>query len=76
MRPYNKLSIRLTICMNDAPIGARLQRGAPLPPYQHTYDNTPAGLAKAQEDMAAVEAYVTKWEKWVPPSPPKVKELI
>jgi len=53
-----EFEIRLTITANGCPVGPRLQRGKPMPPYAYTYSMTEEGLKQAQNDMAAVEAYV------------------
>ena len=53
-----EFEIRLTICANGCPVGPRLQRGKPMPPYAHTYSMTPEGLKQAQNDMNAIEVYV------------------
>jgi hypothetical protein len=58
----NQLSIRLTICMNDVPIGARLHRTKPFPSHQHTYDDTPEGRSLAEYDMERVRAYLADYE--------------
>jgi hypothetical protein len=58
-----EFEIRLTICANGCPIGPRLSRGKPMPNYAHTYSNTPEGLKQAQNDMKALEAYVTENSK-------------
>jgi hypothetical protein len=34
-----------------------------MPDYAYTYSNTPEGLKQAQNDMAAVEAYVVENSK-------------
>jgi len=57
------LEIRLTICLNGCPIGPRIQRGEPLPKYQHTYNNTPDGLREAKKDMDEIQAYITRNQK-------------
>lgn len=54
-----EFEIRLTICANGCPVGPRLQRGKPMPPYTHTYSMTEEGLKQAQNDMNAIEVYVT-----------------
>lgn len=53
-----EFEIRLTICANGCPVGPRLQRGKPMPPYAYTYSMTPEGLKQAQNDMSAIEVYV------------------
>ena len=58
-----EFEIRLTITANKCPIGPRLSRGKPMPDYAYTYSNTPEGLKQAQNDMSAVEAYVTENSK-------------
>jgi proline dehydrogenase len=62
--------------MNDAPIGLRIERGAPLPNYQHTYPNTDDGLEQANADMERIREYVTKWEDWTPPKRKPIKEIL
>jgi hypothetical protein len=57
-----KFSIRLVICCNDCPIGPRLSRGTPLPPYQHTYDDTPEGREMAEMDISRIKKYVEDYE--------------
>lgn len=57
-----KFSIRLVICCNECPVGPRLSRGTPLPPYQNTYDDTPDGRSLAEYHMAQVEKYVLDYE--------------
>jgi hypothetical protein len=46
--------------MNDCPIGLRLERGDPLPVYQHTYDDTPEGRALAEHDLEKIKNYVER----------------
>jgi hypothetical protein len=58
----NQLSIRLSICMNDAPIGPRLHRTKPFPSYQYTYCDTPEGRSLAEHDMERVRAYLADYE--------------
>lgn len=41
-------------------VGTRLERGAPLPPYQIAYPDTPEGMAQASADMAQIEKYIEK----------------
>jgi hypothetical protein len=55
------LELRIAICANGAPIGPRLQRGEPLPEYQHTYDYTPSGIKQAENDMIKIQAYIDKY---------------
>ena len=52
------LSLRLSICLNGCPIGPRIQRGEPLPNYQHTYALKEARQAKA--DMERVRKYIER----------------
>jgi len=52
------LSLRLSICLNGCPIGPRIQRLEPLPPYQHTYALKEARQAKA--DMEKVRKYIER----------------
>lgn len=56
----NPLSIRLVICMNDCPVGLRLERGDPLPVYQHTYDDTADGRALAEQHLERLVEYVKR----------------
>jgi len=58
----NQLSIRLSICMNDVPIGPRLHRTKPFPSYQYTYCDTPEGRSLAEYDMERVRAYLADYE--------------
>lgn len=57
------LSLRLCICMNECPIGLRLERGDPLPVHQHTYDDTPEGRALAENHLERIEDYVRRHNK-------------
>ena len=52
------ITLRLAICANDCPIGPRLERGVPLPPYRHTYalDEQP----QAEADLELVRDYVQR----------------
>jgi len=52
------ITLRLAICANDCPIGQRLERGVPLPPYRHTYalDEQP----QAEADLELVRDYVQR----------------
>jgi len=54
------LTLRLVICMNECPIGLRLERGDPMPVYQHTYDDTPEGRALAEHDLEKIKNYVER----------------
>ena len=63
-----RLSLRLAICANDCPIGPRLHRGKPFPPYQHTYaledrEQAEADLARVREYLIEVEANPRKGRK-------------
>jgi hypothetical protein len=51
-----EITIRLTITANACPIGPRLERGTPLPPYQHTYALEERQQAEA--DMDRVRKYI------------------
>ena len=53
-----EITLRLAICANSCPIGPRIQRGEPLPPYQHTYALKEARQAKA--DMEKVRKYIER----------------
>jgi|GEM_PF-3063876 len=52
------ITLRLSICANDCPIGPRLERGVPLPPYRHTYalEEQP----QAEADLELVRDYVNR----------------
>jgi hypothetical protein len=52
------LSLRLSICLNDCPIGPRIQRLEPLPNYRHTYSL--AEQAEAEADMERVRKYIER----------------
>ena len=54
--------------MNDCPIGLRLERGDPLPVYQHTYDDSPEGRALAETHKEGIENYVRRHNKISKPS--------
>lgn len=56
-------SVRLVLCANGAPVGPRLERGVPLPPYSPTYDNTPEGRALAEHDLERIRDYMERHEK-------------
>lgn len=58
-----EFEIRLTICANGCPVGPRLSRGNPMPSYAYTYSMTEDGLKQAQNDMNAIEVYVTENNK-------------
>ena len=58
-----EFEIRLTICANGCPVGPRLSRGNPMPPYAYTYSMTEDGLKQAQNDMNAIEVYVAENNK-------------
>ena len=63
-----RLSLRLAICANDCPIGPRLHRGKPFPPYQHTYaleerEQAEADLARVREYLIEAEANPRKGKK-------------
>ena len=53
-----KITLRLTIAANGAPIGPRLERGTPLPPYQHTYALEERD--KAEVDLEKIKNYIQK----------------
>lgn len=53
-----EITLRLAICANGCPIGPRLERGTPLPPYQHTYALEEREQAEA--DMRRVREYVER----------------
>jgi hypothetical protein len=53
-----EITLRLAICANACPIGPRLERGTPMPAYQHTYaleerDQAEADAEKVREYVAA-----------------------
>ena len=54
-----EITIRLTICANACPIGPRLERGTPLPPYQHTYalEERPQAEADAERIRKYIETH-------------------
>ena len=41
-------------------VGARLERGEPLPRRQASYPDTPDGMAQASADMAQLDKYIEK----------------
>lgn len=41
-------------------VGARLERGEPLPRYKPSYPDTPEGFAEASADKAQIEKYIEK----------------
>jgi hypothetical protein len=53
-----EITLRLAICANACPIGPRLERGTPLPPYQRTY--ALEDQAKAEADMEKVREYIER----------------
>jgi hypothetical protein len=57
------LSLRLVICMNECPVGLRLERGDPLPVHQHTYDDSPEGRALAEQHLERIADYVRRHQK-------------
>lgn len=52
-----EITLRLAICANGCPVGPRLERGTPLPPYQHTY--ALEERSEAEADMERIREYVT-----------------
>ena len=52
------ITLRLAICANDCPVGPRLERGVPLPPYRHTYALD--DKAQAEADLEQVRDYVKR----------------
>jgi hypothetical protein len=63
-----RLALRLAICANDVPIGPRLHRGKPFPPYQHTYaledrEQAEADLARVREYLVDAELNPRKGKK-------------
>jgi hypothetical protein len=57
-----QFSIRLIVACNGCAVGPRLSRGAPLPPYQSSYDDTPEGREMAERDMGQIKKYVEDYE--------------
>ena len=57
------LSIRLTICLNEHPVGVRIRRGEELPDFKHTYSNTPDGIERAEHDMEQIRSYIIRNNK-------------
>ena len=53
-----EITLRLAICANACPIGPRLERGTPMPAYQHTYALEEREQAEA--DLARVREYVER----------------
>ena len=53
-----EITLRLAICANGCPIGPRLERGTPMPAYQHTYALEERDQAEA--DLARVREYVER----------------
>ena len=53
-----EITLRLAICANGCPIGPRLERGTPMPAYQHTYALEERDQAEA--DMRRVREYVDR----------------
>ncbi|MCX6964751.1 MAG: hypothetical protein NTW41_05310 [Verrucomicrobia bacterium] len=53
-----EITLRLAICANACPIGPRLERGTPMPAYQHTYALEERDQAEA--DMRRVREYVER----------------
>ena len=56
----SNLEIRLTICLNENPVGPRLERKEPMPSFQHTYSNTPDGKKQAECDMERIRSYIIR----------------
>jgi len=54
-----EITSRLAICSNECPIGPRLERGTPLPPYQHTYalEERPQAEADAERVRKYIETH-------------------
>jgi hypothetical protein len=59
------ITLRLAICANACPIGQRLERGVPLPPYQHTY---------ALEERTQAEADAERVRKYIETHHGKIKK--
>jgi hypothetical protein len=51
-------SIRLVLCANGVPVGARLHRDKPFPKYEHTYEDTAGGRERAEADLARIQKYM------------------
>ena len=51
-----ELSIRLVICCNGIPAGARLSRNLPLPHWENSY---------ALDDMETAEAHLERLQKYL-----------
>jgi hypothetical protein len=56
----NAFSLRVVICVNDCPIGLRLQKDEPLPVYQHSYDDSEDGRALALHHLEKIKSYVER----------------
>jgi hypothetical protein len=54
-----EITLRLVIAANACPIGPRLERGVPLPPYQHTYamEERPQAEADAERIRKYIETH-------------------
>ena len=54
-----EITLRLTITANGAPVGPRLERGTPLPAYQHTYalEERPQAEADAERIRKYIETH-------------------
>lgn len=54
--PHIRLEVRLVLCANDCPVGPRLHRGKPFPPYERTYPLEER--ARAEADLERIRAYL------------------
>jgi len=55
-----RLSVRLVLCANECPIGPRLHRANPFPPFDRTYALD--DRARAEADLARVREYLVAAE--------------
>jgi hypothetical protein len=56
----NSLSLRLSICLNDVPIGPRIIKQEPLPIHQQTYEDTPSGREIANLHLEKIKQYLER----------------
>jgi hypothetical protein len=54
--PNIRLEVRLVLYANDCPVGPRLHRGKPFPPYERTY--ALADRERAEADLGRIRAYL------------------
>ena len=57
-----EFTIGLVLCANGVPVGARISRDRPLPPYQTSYEDTPEGRSLAEHDLARIRKYIEEYE--------------